>query len=104
MACHHLLNLIAIGASLSFFALAELEDHHHMICCMHRVLISFNIELVKLIGEGLNLADAITLHYTIETYSHEVMNALLKIDMANVNCLTDPAKKLLSISPSRWLT
>ncbi|URD81378.1 hypothetical protein MUK42_02241 [Musa troglodytarum] len=65
----------------------ELDDHHK-IRRMRRALDSSDVELVKLMvmGEGLNLDDALALHYAVENCSREVVKALLELGAADVNC------------------
>ncbi|KAJ0978029.1 hypothetical protein J5N97_013503 [Dioscorea zingiberensis] len=73
---------------------AELDDHHK-IRRMRRALDSSDVELVKLMvmGEGLNLDDALALHYAVENCSREVVKALLELGAADVNCPAGPAGK-----------
>ncbi|XP_010938612.1 BTB/POZ domain and ankyrin repeat-containing protein NPR5 [Elaeis guineensis] len=87
---HHPLDIAAAGPSS-----AELEDHHHKIRRMRRALESSDVELVKLMvmGEGLNLDDALALHYAVENCSREVVKALLELGAADVNCPAGPAGK-----------
>ena len=56
---------------------------------MRRALDSFDIELIKLMvkGEGLNLDEALALHYTIGNCSQEAVKALLELSAVNVNFL-----------------
>ncbi|XP_058107079.1 BTB/POZ domain and ankyrin repeat-containing protein NOOT1-like [Magnolia sinica] len=72
---------------------AELEDHK--IRRMRRALDSSDVELVKLMvmGEGLNLDDALALHYAVENCSREVVKALLELGAADVNHPAGPAGK-----------
>lgn len=72
---------------------ADLEDQK--IRRMRRALDSSDVELVKLMvmGEGLNLDDALALHYAVENCSREVVKALLELGAANVNCPAGPAGK-----------
>ncbi|XP_008798547.4 BTB/POZ domain and ankyrin repeat-containing protein NPR5-like [Phoenix dactylifera] len=95
MAHHHPLDIAAAGAGPSSSAAAELEDHHHKIRRMRRALDSSDVELVKLMvmGEGLNLDDALALHYAVENCSREVVKALLELGAADVNCPARPAGK-----------
>ncbi|KAJ8500511.1 hypothetical protein OPV22_011063 [Ensete ventricosum] len=74
---------------------ADLEDHHHKIRRMRRALDSSDVELVKLMvmGEGLNLDDALALHYAVENCSREVVKALLELGAADVNCPAGPTGK-----------
>ncbi|WOL06721.1 hypothetical protein Cni_G15455 [Canna indica] len=73
----------------------DLEDHHHKIRRMRRALDSSDVELVKLMvmGEGLNLDDALALHYAVESCSREVVKALLELGAADVNCPAGPTGK-----------
>lgn len=54
-----------------------------------------HVELVKLmvIGEGLNLDDALTLDYAVDNHGREVVKALLELGVADVNCPTGPTGK-----------
>ncbi|KMZ57013.1 NPR1 protein [Zostera marina] len=83
---HH----VDIGISPS----TELEEHQK-IWRMRRALDSSDVELVKLmvLGEGLNLDDALALHYAVENCSREVVKALLELGAADVNCPAGPAGK-----------
>ncbi|RWW15639.1 hypothetical protein GW17_00020506 [Ensete ventricosum] len=74
---------------------ADLEDHHHKIRRMRRALDSSDVELVKLMvmGEGLNLDDALALHYAVENCSREVVKALLELGAADVNSRAGPTGK-----------
>ncbi|KAL1555367.1 Regulatory protein npr5 [Salvia divinorum] len=62
---------------------------------MRRALESSDVELVKLIvmGEGLNLDEALALHYAVENCSREVVKALLELGAADVNYAAGPAGK-----------
>ncbi|KAG8079075.1 hypothetical protein GUJ93_ZPchr0007g3329 [Zizania palustris] len=73
---------------------ADLDDHHK-IRRMRRALDSSDVELVKLMvmGEGLNLDEALALHYAVENCSREVVKALLELGAADVNHLAGPAGK-----------
>jgi hypothetical protein len=68
-------------------AAGDLDDHHK-IRCMRRALNSSDVELVKLMvmGEGLNLDEALALHYAVENCSSEVVKVLLELSAADVNC------------------
>ncbi|XP_008808778.1 BTB/POZ domain and ankyrin repeat-containing protein NPR5-like isoform X1 [Phoenix dactylifera] len=70
-------------------------DDHHKIRRMRRALDSSDIELVKLMvmGEGLDLDDALALHYAVQNCSREVVKALLELGAADVNCPAGPAGK-----------
>ncbi|KAJ6811288.1 putative regulatory protein NPR5 [Iris pallida] len=84
---HHSHHSLSIDA-----AAAELEDRHQKIHRMRRALDSSDVELVKLMvmGEGLNLDDALALHYAVESCSREVVKALLELGAADVNCPAGP--------------
>lgn len=62
---------------------------------MRRALDDADVELVKLMvmGEGLNLDDALALHYAVQYCSREVVKALLELGAADVNRLAAPAGK-----------
>ncbi|KAJ4978313.1 hypothetical protein NE237_009093 [Protea cynaroides] len=80
-----------------------MPHHHHLhhdledqkIRRMRRALDSSDVELVKLMvmGEGLNLDEALALHYAVENCSREVVKALLELGAADVNCPAGPAGK-----------
>ncbi|KAL3819732.1 hypothetical protein ACJIZ3_005637 [Penstemon smallii] len=74
-------------------AAADLEDQK--IRRMRRALDSSDVELVKLMvmGEGLNLNEALALHYGVENCSREVVKALLELGAADVNYPAGPAGK-----------
>ncbi|XP_028766742.1 BTB/POZ domain and ankyrin repeat-containing protein NOOT1-like isoform X2 [Neltuma alba] len=74
-------------------ATADLEDQK--IRRMRRALDSSDVELVKLMvmGEGLNLDEALALHYAVENCSREVAKALLELGAADVNYRAGPAGK-----------
>ncbi|KAL5546477.1 hypothetical protein UlMin_006164 [Ulmus minor] len=74
-------------------AAADLEDQK--IRRMRRALDSSDVELVKLMvmGEGLNLDEALALHYAVENCSREVVKALLELGAADVNYPAGPAGK-----------
>lgn len=78
---------------LSAAAAADLEDQK--IRRMRRALDSSDVELVKLMvmGEGLNLDEALALHYAVENCSREVVKALLELGAADVNYPAGPAGK-----------
>ncbi|KAL6530526.1 Regulatory protein npr5 [Orobanche minor] len=71
-------------------AAADLEDQK--IRRMRRALDSSDVELVKLMvmGEGLNLDEALALHYAVENCSREVVKALLELGAADVNYRVGP--------------
>ncbi|KAK8562229.1 hypothetical protein V6N13_148665 [Hibiscus sabdariffa] len=72
---------------------ADLEDQK--ISRMRRALDSSDVELVKLMvmGDGLNLDEALALHYAVENCSREVVKALLELGAADVNYPAGPAGK-----------
>ncbi|XP_042516809.1 BTB/POZ domain and ankyrin repeat-containing protein NOOT1-like isoform X2 [Macadamia integrifolia] len=74
-------------------AAADLEDQK--IRRMRRALDSSDVELVKLMvmGEGLNLDEALALHYSVENCSREVVKALLELGAADVNYPAAPVGK-----------
>ncbi|KAG2687282.1 hypothetical protein I3760_09G043600 [Carya illinoinensis] len=74
-------------------AAADLEDQK--IRRMRRALDSSDVELVKLMvmGEGLNLDEALALHYAVENCSREVVKALLELGAGDVNYPAGPAGK-----------
>ncbi|KAF8403594.1 hypothetical protein HHK36_011698 [Tetracentron sinense] len=74
-------------------AAADLEDQK--IRRMRRALDSSDVELVKLMvmGEGLNLDEALALHYAVENCSREVVKALLELGAADVNYPARPTGK-----------
>lgn len=74
-------------------AAADLEDQK--IRRMRRALDSSDVELVKLMvmGEGLNIDEALALHYAVENCSREVVKALLELGAADVNYPAGPVGK-----------
>ncbi|KAG9157468.1 hypothetical protein Leryth_010302 [Lithospermum erythrorhizon] len=78
---------------LHLSAAADLEDQK--IRRMRRALDSSDVELVKLMvmGEGLNLDEALALHYAVESCSREVVKALLELGAADVNYPAGPSGK-----------
>ncbi|KAK7286692.1 hypothetical protein RJT34_21875 [Clitoria ternatea] len=74
-------------------AAADLEDQK--IRRMRRALDSSDVELVKLMvmGEGLNLDEALALPYAVENCSREVVKALLELGAADVNYPAGPTGK-----------
>ncbi|KAK7336469.1 hypothetical protein VNO77_17011 [Canavalia gladiata] len=74
-------------------AAADLEDQK--IRRMRRALDSSDVELVKLMvmGEGLNLDEALALPYAVENCSREVVKALLELGAADVNYPAGPGGK-----------
>ncbi|XP_074574974.1 BTB/POZ domain and ankyrin repeat-containing protein NPR5-like [Curcuma longa] len=73
----------------------HLVDEQQKIRRMRRALDSSDVELVKLMvmGEGLNLDDALALHYAVENCCREVVKALLELGAADVNRRAGPAGK-----------
>ncbi|XWS57126.1 hypothetical protein CRYUN_Cryun09bG0145300 [Craigia yunnanensis] len=74
-------------------AAADLEDQK--IRRMRRALDSSDVELVRLMvmGEGLNLDEALALHYAVENCSREVVKTLLELGASDVNYPAGPAGK-----------
>lgn len=74
-------------------ATADLEDQK--IFRMRRALDSSDVELVKLMvmGEGLNLDEALALHYAVQNCSREVVKALLELGAADVDYPAGPTGK-----------
>lgn len=81
-----------LGSAVTVAA-ADIEDQK--IRRMRRALDSCDVELVKLMvmGEGLNLDDALALHYAVENCSREVVKALLELGAADVNYPAGPLGK-----------
>ncbi|KAG6492849.1 BTB/POZ domain and ankyrin repeat-containing protein NPR5-like [Zingiber officinale] len=73
----------------------RLDDEQHKLRRMRRALDSSDVEQVKLMVmvEGLNLDDALALHYAVENCSREVMKELLELGAADVNRRAGPAGK-----------
>ncbi|CAL4959468.1 unnamed protein product [Urochloa decumbens] len=93
---HHHHHPSAAGMEAASSGSADLaDDHHHKIRRMRRALDSSDVELVKLMvmGEGLNLDEALALHYAVENCSREVVKALLELGAADVNHPAGPAGK-----------
>jgi regulatory protein NPR1 len=92
LAHHHPYHPAAGGMEAS--SAADIDDHHK-IRRMRRALDSSDVELVKLMvmGEGLNLDEALALHYAVENCSREVVKALLELGAADVNHPAGPAGK-----------
>jgi regulatory protein NPR1 len=98
---------LRLKTSLARRSLMPLHHHHHhhhhdlgdledqKIRRMRRALDSSDVELVKLMvmGEGLNLDEALALHYAVENCSREVVKALLELGAADVNYPAGPAGK-----------
>ncbi|KAG5043264.1 hypothetical protein AAZX31_03G112500 [Glycine max] len=76
-------------------AAAALDLEDQKIRRMRRALDSSDVELVKLMvmGEGLNLDEALALPYAVENCSREVVKALLELGAADVNYPSGPAGK-----------
>ncbi|XP_078445348.1 BTB/POZ domain and ankyrin repeat-containing protein NPR5-like [Wolffia australiana] len=70
---------------------AEL-DEQEKIRRMRRALDCSDVELVKLMvmGEGLNLDDALAVHYAVKNCTREVVKTLLELGAADVNCAAGP--------------
>ncbi|TKY53419.1 Regulatory protein NPR5 [Spatholobus suberectus] len=96
---------LRLKSSLARRSLMPLQHPHHhdlapdvedqKIRRMRRALDSSDVELVKLMvmGEGLNLDEALALHYAVENCSREVVKALLELGAADVNFPSGPAGK-----------
>jgi regulatory protein NPR1 len=86
---HHPNHLDSAGS-----AAVDLEEQNK-IRRMRRALDSSDVELVKLMvmGEGLNLDEALALHYAVENCSREVVKALLELGAADVNYAAGPNGK-----------
>lgn len=95
---------LRLKSSLARRSLMPLHHHHHhdlgdledqKIRRMRRALDSSDVELVKLMvmGEGLNLDEALALHYAVENCSREVVKALLELSAADVDYPAGPAGK-----------
>ncbi|KAG1365466.1 Regulatory protein NPR5 [Cocos nucifera] len=71
------------------------HDEHHKISRMRRALGSSNIDLVKLMvmSEGLDLDNALAVHYAVQNCSREVVKDLLELGVADVNCQAVPVGK-----------
>ncbi|KAG1365464.1 BTB/POZ domain and ankyrin repeat-containing protein NPR5 [Cocos nucifera] len=71
------------------------HDDHHKVSRMRRALDSSDIGLVKLMvmGEGLDLDNALAVHYAVQNCSREVAKSLLELGVENVNCPAVPAGK-----------
>ncbi|TVU50807.1 hypothetical protein EJB05_02197 [Eragrostis curvula] len=70
-------------------------DRDHKIRRMRRALDAADIELVKLMvmGEGLDLDDALAVHYAVQHCSRDVVKALLELGAADVNSRAGPTGK-----------
>jgi len=99
---------LRIKSSMARRSLVPHHHHHHphhhhasldledqKIRRMRRALDSSDVELVKLMvmGEGLNLDEALALPYAVENCSREVVKALLELGAADVNYPSGPAGK-----------
>nr|KYP46352.1 Regulatory protein NPR1 [Cajanus cajan] len=96
---------LRLKSSLARRSLVPHHHHHHhhaaldledqKIRRMRRALDSSDVELVKLMvmGEGLNLDEALALPYAVENCSREVVKALLELGAADVNYPSGPAGK-----------
>ena len=67
-------------------------DDQEKIRRMRRALDCSDVELVKLMvmGEGLNLDEALAVHYAVKNCSREVVKALLELGASDVNCPAGP--------------
>ncbi|XP_066334870.1 BTB/POZ domain and ankyrin repeat-containing protein NH5.2-like [Miscanthus floridulus] len=76
-------------------AAASAADRDHRIRRMRRALDAADIELVKLMvmGEGLDLDDALAVHYAVQHCGRDVVKALLELGAADVNSGAGPAGK-----------
>ncbi|GJN13831.1 hypothetical protein PR202_gb00578 [Eleusine coracana subsp. coracana] len=70
-------------------------DRDHKIRRMRRALDAADIELVKLMvmGEGLDLDDALAVHYAVQHCGRDVVKALLELGAADVNACAGPTGK-----------
>uniref|UniRef100_A0A0A8ZYM0 Regulatory protein NPR5 n=1 Tax=Arundo donax TaxID=35708 RepID=A0A0A8ZYM0_ARUDO len=70
-------------------------DRDHKIRRMRRALDAADIELVKLMvmGEGLDLDDALAVHYAVQSCNRDVVKALLELGAADVNSRAGPTGK-----------
>ncbi|GJN07040.1 hypothetical protein PR202_ga24829 [Eleusine coracana subsp. coracana] len=70
-------------------------DRNHKIRRMRRALDAADIELVKLMvmGEGLDLDDALAVHYAVQHCGRDVVKALLELGAADVNARAGPTGK-----------
>ncbi|CAN6339570.1 unnamed protein product [Urochloa humidicola] len=70
-------------------------DRDHKIRRMRRALDAADIELVKLMvmGEGLDLDDALAVHYAVQHCGRDVVKALLELGAADVNSRAGPTGK-----------
>jgi regulatory protein NPR1 len=70
-------------------------DRDHKIRRMRRALDAADIELVKLMvmGEGLDLDDALAVHYAVQNCNRDVVKALLELGAADVNSRAGPTGK-----------
>jgi regulatory protein NPR1 len=76
-------------------AASSAADREHRIRRMRRALDAADIELVKLMvmGEGLDLDDALAVHYAVQHCGRDVVKALLELGAADVNSRAGPAGK-----------
>ena len=76
-------------------AASSAADRDHRIRRMRRALDAADIELVKLMvmGEGLDLDDALAVHYAVQHCGRDVVKALLELGAADVNSRAGPAGK-----------
>jgi len=76
-------------------AAASAADRDHRIRRIRRALDAADIELVKLMvmGEGLDLDDALAVHYAVQHCGRDVVKALLELGAADVNSGAGPTGK-----------
>ncbi|XP_066356598.1 BTB/POZ domain and ankyrin repeat-containing protein NH5.2-like isoform X2 [Miscanthus floridulus] len=76
-------------------AASSAADRDHKIRRMRRALDAADIELVKLMvmGEGLDLDDALAVHYAVQHCGRDVVKALLELGAADVNSRAGPTGK-----------
>ncbi|KAG2555739.1 hypothetical protein PVAP13_8NG027100 [Panicum virgatum] len=76
-------------------AASSAADRDHKIRRMRRALDAADIELVKLMvmGEGLDLDDALAVHYAVQHCSRDVVKALLELGAADVHSRAGPTGK-----------
>ncbi|KAG8093560.1 hypothetical protein GUJ93_ZPchr0012g21479 [Zizania palustris] len=76
-------------------AASSAADRDNKIRRMRRALDAADIELVKLMvmGEGLDLDDALAVHYAVQHCNRDVVKALLELGAADVNSRAGPTGK-----------
>ncbi|ONK55552.1 uncharacterized protein A4U43_UnF1780 [Asparagus officinalis] len=79
---------LRIKSSLAHHSSPFHQTSHYQIHRMRCALDSSDVELVKrmVMTEGLNLDDALALHYAVQHCSRDVVKALLELGMVDVNC------------------